>query len=72
MNNDLIGRLQATNKRVRHSQELRNEAADEIERLREALQKIVDRTPANQHKEWPHHHFYLVTAKEALKQTEVK
>lgn len=28
---DLIGRLRATNKRVRHSQELREEAADSLE-----------------------------------------
>ncbi len=33
--NDLIQRLRATNKRVRHSQELRDEAADEIEQLQE-------------------------------------
>jgi hypothetical protein len=35
-------------------------------KLRQALQKIVDNTPANEHKKWPHHHFYLVTAKAAL------
>lgn len=46
------------------------EAADEIERLRAALEKIRDATPANEHKKWPHHHFYLVVARKALKQSE--
>ena len=34
--------------------------------LREALQSIVDCTPANKHEVWPHHHHYLVTARNAL------
>ena len=33
---------------------------------RVALQEIRDRTPANQHKEWPHHHWYLATATDAI------
>ena len=38
----------------------------ENDALREALQSIVDCTPANKHEVWPHHHHYLVTARNAL------
>ena len=41
-----------------------------IARLEAALQKIVDETPANQHEKWHHHHFYLVTARDALNETD--
>jgi hypothetical protein len=36
------------------------------ERLRTALQRIVDEIPPNQHKKWHHHHHYLVIARKAL------
>ncbi len=39
---DLRNRLRATNKRVRHSQELRDEAADEIDRLESLLGQVWD------------------------------
>ena len=56
------------------------EQAETIERLRRekteqyqlaqyyrtTLQEIRDKTPANQHKKWPHHHWYLVTASDAI------
>ena len=42
----------------------------ENKRYRKALEKIRDATPANEHKKWPHHHFYLKTARDALKPTE--
>jgi len=47
--NDLVERLRATNKRVRHSQELRDEAATEIERLQariELLEKVAEAASA--------------------------
>ena len=33
---------------------------------RSVLQEIRDKTPAGQHGEWPHHHWYLVTASDAI------
>lgn len=53
---------------------------DEIQRLREVnastyqreqlyrttLQEIRDATPANKHEVWPHHHWYLAKASEAV------
>lgn len=38
----------------------------EKERLRGALQQIVDDTPANEPDKWHHHHHYLVLARAAL------
>lgn len=43
----------------------------EIEQYRKALQEIMDATPANDHKKWPHQHFYLTKALKALKTTKV-
>ena len=43
---------------------------DRIEALEAALQKIVDNTPENKHQSWPHHHFYLFTANQALTPSE--
>lgn len=42
----------------------------ENQRLRDALQEIHDATPANRWKEWPHHHFYLCTARKALENSD--
>ena len=44
--------------------------AKRIEELETALQAIVDKTPANEHKKWPHHHWYLFTARTALKEND--
>ena len=40
--------------------------SSECKIMRDALQEILDRTPANRHKIWPHPHWYLVTARKAL------
>ena len=48
---DLVERLRATNKKVRHSQELRDEAADKIERLQRQLADVASYESSAQRKE---------------------
>ena len=48
---NLVERLRATNKKVRHSQELRDEAADEIERLQRRLAEVASYENCAQRKE---------------------
>jgi hypothetical protein len=38
--------------------------------LREALEKIVKITPENEFKKWPHHHRYLIIARDALEKVD--
>ena len=48
---------------------LREEKAQQYQLARyyrTALQEIRDKTPANCHKEWPHHHWYLAKASAAI------
>ena len=48
---------------------LREEKAQQYQLARyyrTALQEIRDKTPANCHKEWPHHHWYLAKASTAI------
>ena len=47
----LVERLRATNKKVRHSQELRDEAADEIGRLQRRLAGVASYENCAQRKE---------------------
>lgn len=42
------------------------ELEQENARLRDALEEIRNRTPANNHEVWPHHHWYLHRASTAL------
>ncbi len=67
---ETIERLTAHNQSLRedlHEMDKENDTLLEtIERLTESLESIVANTPANEHKKWPHHHFYLFTAREAL------
>jgi hypothetical protein len=58
-----IAELEAENERLRHE---KAEWYQTAQRYRLALQEIRDRTPANQHDEWPHHHWYLATASHAI------
>lgn len=44
----------------------RNKLIAENARLRAALEEIRDKTPANKHEVWPHHHWYLHRASTAL------
>ena len=49
--------------------ELKAKLAETYQReqhYRTALQDIRDKTPANMHKEWPHHHWYLTRASNAI------
>ena len=48
---------------------LREEKAQQYQLARyyrTVLQEIRDKTPANCHKEWPHHHWYLAKASAAI------
>ena len=38
--------------------------------LREALEEIVKITPENEFKKWPHHHRYLIIARDALEKAD--
>ena len=73
-------RLEAVTAECRSHLENLNEQEAKIDKLREekahqyqlaryyrtVLQEIRDKTPANCHKEWPHHHWYLCKATEAI------
>jgi len=55
--------LEAENERLRFAKAQWYQTA---QHYRLALQEIRDATPANKHDEWPHHHFYLATARNAI------
>ena len=63
---DRLKRIEQLDKQV---ESLQNKWASRdlrIEQLEAVLQSIVNKTPANEHKKWPHHHWYLVTAQKGL------
>ena len=63
-------RLEVANLQLKADNEKLREAKAEQYQLaqyyRAALQEIRDRTPANCYNDWPHHHWYLAKATEAI------